>query len=109
MAKPIYGVRGCSPNDTLPLIVGAVYQLHPDLGGGYVRIRAMDRKYVYVEGYADNIADFRVRRYAFDDYIWKIMEEWVPLPSTSFLRLSGEDGYLLLATGGRMFLHERGD
>ena len=64
---------------------------------------------MYVEGYADNLADFRVRRYAFDDYIWKILEEWVPLPSTSFLKLSGEDGHLLLATGGRMFLHERGD
>jgi len=108
MAKQRYGVRGMRPNNTLPLIVGAVYQLHPDLGGDYVRIRAMDRKYVYVEGYADNIADFRVRKYAFDDYIWKILEEWVPAPSNSYLRLSGEDGYLLLATGGRIFLHERG-
>lgn len=100
------GVITYRPNDTLPLIVGAVYQLVPALGGQYVRIRAMDNKYVYVEGYAQNIADFRVRKRAFDDYIWKILDEWEPEPSNSYLKLTGETGYLLLTSGGRMFLHE---
>lgn len=87
---------------TVPLVLGAVYQLIPSLGGQYVVLAKLDKRYAYAKGYELNTADFRVRKYRWPEIVIKMVGQ----SSTDFaLRLSGEDGYVRLIDGGRISIY----
>lgn len=89
----------------VPLIVGAIYQLIPSMGGQYVRLAAVDRRYAYVAGYENNEADFRVRKYRWPEIVIRMVGQGGGI-SGDLLRLSYEDGYVRLLDGGGIALFE---
>lgn len=92
-----------SERRNVPVVLGAVYQLIPSMGGQYVQLTRMDRRYAYASGYGDNIADIRIRIKRFPEIVEKIVGY---TQSGSALRLLAEEGYVLMLTGDRIGLFE---
>jgi hypothetical protein len=95
--------RRVRPDNSIPLIVGAIYQLTPDMGGNYVTIVDITRRYVYFAGVDNTIADWRLPVWKADDVLIKRIDGVLP-GSDSFLLLT-TGFYLLLTDGGRLRLH----
>ncbi len=87
---------------TVPLIIGGVYQLIPSMGGQYIIITAIDRRYVYAIGYGEHhTADIKVRIKRFPEIVIGL----VGFDGTgSALRLTAEDGYVIMLSGDRIGL-----
>lgn len=84
---------------TVPLVVGAIYQLIPSMGGQYVTLTHLDRKYAYARGVENHIADIKVRRYRWPEIVIKMVGYQ---SSGSALRLAFEDGYVKMVDGSRI-------
>lgn len=61
----------------------------------------VDRRYAYAVGYENNFADIKVRKYRWPEIIIKLVGRPEGFPA---LRLSAQDGYVLLLSGGRIAL-----
>lgn len=84
----------------VPLIVGAVYQLIPSMGGQYVQLVAVDRKYAYAVGYGGyHFADLKVRKYRWPEIVIKMVGYGT---SGSALLLTGEVGYVRMLDGSHI-------
>jgi len=105
MAQPVQ-YNSTSERRQVPLIVGAVYQLIPSMGGQYVIVRGVDRKYVYISGYDNNYADIKVRIRRFPEIVIKVIGY---TSSGSALTLVGEVGYVIMLSGDRIGLFEQGE
>lgn len=88
----------------VPLVVGAIYQLIPSMGGQYVRLTHLDRKYAYAAGYGGyHHADLKVRKYRWPEIVIKMVGYGT---SGSALLLSGEAGYVKMIDGSRIDIME---
>ena len=85
---------------TVPLILGAVYQLIPSMGGQYVVLAAADKRYVYAKGFENHIADIKVRRYRWPEIVVRIVGR--TSEGRRLLLLSGK--HLRLMGGGNIRL-----
>lgn len=85
----------------LPLLVGAVYQLIPSMGGQYIVLTKVDRKYAYASGFGPHQADIKVRLRRFPEIVIKIVDY---KGSGTALLLTGEPGYVLMLSGDRIGL-----
>lgn len=94
---------GTSERRVVPIIVGAVYQLIPSMGGQYVILSAVDGRYAYVKGWGNNEADIKIRLKRFPEIVIKAVSYAI---SGSALRLTAEDGYVLMLSGDRIGLFE---
>lgn len=84
----------------VPLVVGAVYQLIPSMGGQYVQLVAVDRKYAYAVGYGGyHFADLKVRKYRWPEIVIKMVGYGT---SGSALLLTGEVGYVRMLDGSHI-------
>lgn len=101
-AKPVQ-YNSTSERRNVPTVVGAVYQLIPSMGGQYVQLARVDRRYAYVVGYGDNEASITIRIKRFPEIVEKIVGY---TQSGSALRLTGENGYVVMLTGDRIGLFE---
>lgn len=87
----------------VPLVVGAVYQLIPSMGGQYVQLVAIDRKYAYAVGYGEgHFADIKVRKYRWPEIVIKMVGYST---SGSALLLMG-GGYVRMLDGSRIGIIE---
>lgn len=102
MNQPVQ-YNSTSERRVVPLILGAVYQVIPSMGGQYIQLVRMDRRYAYAVGYGNNFADIKVRLKRFPEIVEKIVGYSA---SGSALRLTGEDGYILMLSGDRIGLFE---
>jgi len=90
------------PDNSIPLVIGAIYQLTPDQGGQYVTIIDITRRYVYFRGIDHHIADLKVPVWKADDILAGRMGDG----STSIsLLMIIQGGYLLKTDSGRLRLH----
>lgn len=87
----------------VPLIVGAVYQLIPSMGGQYIVLTKVDKRYAYATGYGPHFADIKVRLRRFPEIVIKVVDY---KGSGNALRLTGEDGYVILLSGDRIGLFD---
>lgn len=87
----------------VPIIVGAVYQLIPSMGGQYIMLDRVDRKYAYASGYGAHKASIQVRIKRFPEIVMKVVGY---TSSGSALRLTGQDGYVLMLKGDRIGLFQ---
>lgn len=94
---------GTSERRDIPLIVGAIYQLIPSMGGQYIILTALDSRYAYASGYDQNFADIKIRKSRFPEIVIKAVDY---TSSGSALRLTGENGYVLMLSGDRIGLFE---
>lgn len=79
------------PNDTVPIGFNYIYLLEPGPPSNqWVRITAMDNKYVWYSGIYPNNGTTKIRKQQFDDAIWG----W----QTTLFALATEDGLFVLAT-----------
>ena len=88
----------------VPLVVGGVYQLIPSMGGQYVQLTRVDRKYAYAVGYGDyHQADLKVRKYRWPEIVIRLVGYST---SGNALRLTGEVGYVKMLDGSRVGIFE---
>ena len=88
----------------VPLVVGGVYQLIPSMGGQYVQLTRVDRKYAYAVGYGDyHQADLKVRKYRWPEIVIRLVGYST---SGNALRLTGEAGYVKMLDGSRVGIFE---
>lgn len=88
----------------VPLVIGAVYQLIPSMGGQYVQLTRLDRKYAYATGYGGyHYADLKVRKYRWPEIVIKMVGYGT---SGSALLLSGQAGYVRMLDGSRIGIME---
>lgn len=92
-----------SERRVVPIIVGAIYQLIPSMGGQYIILTGVDRKYAYAKGWGNNFADIKIRIKRFPEIVIKAVGY---TSSGSALRLVGENGYVLMLSGDRIGLFE---
>lgn len=83
----------------VPLIVGAIYQLIPGMGGQYVVLTDVDKKYAYASGVENHFADIKVRKYRWPEIVIKMVGY---MSSGNALRLAYEDGYVKMLDGSRI-------
>lgn len=102
MNQPVQ-YNSTSERRVVPLILGAVYQVIPSMGGQYIQLVRMDGRYAYAVGYGNNFADIKVRIKRFPEIVEKLVGYSA---SGSALRLTGEDGYVLMLSGDRIGLFE---
>lgn len=95
--------NGTSERRVVPLIVGAIYQLIPSMGGQYIILTKVDGRYAYASGWDNNYADIKIRKSRFPEIVIKAVDF---TSSGSALRLVGETGYLLMLSGDRIGLFE---
>lgn len=81
-------------NDDVPIIVGQIYQLVPELGGNYIRVTAITRRMVSVEGVDHTIAAWSIPNWKFSDVV-------MPIDTTG-----GSGSKLLLTTGFYVLLQD---
>lgn len=84
---------------SIPLIVGAVYQLIPSMGGQYVVLDSVDKRYAYATGFENHYMDLKVRKYRWPEVVIKMVGRAV---NDSALLLTGGQGYVRLLTGERI-------
>lgn len=88
----------------VPLIVGGVYQLIPSMGGQYVQLTHVDRRYAYAVGYGGyHQADIKVRKYRWPEIVIRIVGYST---SGSALLLTGEAGYVKMLDGSHIGIME---
>lgn len=83
-------------------VVGGVYQLIPSMGGQYIQIIRKDRRYVYAVGYGPHTADIKVRIRRWPEIVIKRVDIGDVVQGA--LLLSGEPGYVILLSNGRILL-----
>jgi len=88
----------------IPLVVGAIYQLIPSMGGQYIVLTKVDKRYAYAVGYDHHFADIKVRIKRFSEIVIKMVGS--TYTGGSALLLTGESGYVLMLTGDRIGLLE---
>lgn len=88
----------------IPLIPGAIYQLIPSMGGQYIVLTKVDRRYAYASGIENHTADIKVRRARFPEIVIKMVDG--SATSDSALALTGEVGYIIMLGGERIALFE---
>lgn len=105
MNQPVQ-YNSTSERRVVPLILGAVYQVIPSMGGQYIQLVRMDSRYAYAVGFGNNTADIKVRLKRFPEIVIKI----VGYGTEGYaLRLTSEDGYVLMLSGDRIRLTNQGD
>lgn len=58
-----------SVNDSLPIVIGGLYQLHTIMSSDWVEVVGVDGNFVTVKGIYPNIVDWRMRKIQFDDQV----------------------------------------
>ena len=99
--QPVQNNEDVVPRN-IPLIPGAIYQLIPSMGGQYIVLTSVDRRYAYASGYGPHFADIKVRKKRLPGNVIRLLD--TGFVSTSALLLTGEPGYVRMLDGSRIGL-----